>query len=224
MNDKEFIKQINPHYDWDNPDNQACIADVMAYDSAFSANDTTFIQAAEHKALKGANGYAVGLMVDSPWGQNKVLSAEHENGVDIVVKEITVKSGFMLSLQRHRGRAEVWAVKSGTLSVIADGKRIEVKAGEDITLPKGSVHCMNNVHDVPVTVVETQTGICREADNVRLLDFNGRPTIPLTTLNEAKSAMLYAQMHLEIQDKYDCDVAPETAFLSQSYQDILKDV
>lgn len=214
-------KKLNPHYDFDFADNQACRAEVLAYDNAYKSGDTKTLQEAERKALKGADGYAVGVNVESPWGDNKVLSAEHQDGVDIVIKEITVKPGFMLSLQRHRGRAELWEVKSGTLTVISDGQRIEVPAGESIELPKGNVHCMNNVHAEPVTVIETQTGFCRESDNVRLLDFNNRPTIPLETVIEAKSAALYVEMHNEIKDKFGCKTEPLNILLSDDYKTYL---
>ena len=219
-----MMKQLNPHYDFECADNSACQADVAAYDSAFANQDAAFLAEAERKALKGADGYAVGVMVESPWGDNKVLSADHKDGVDIVMKEITVKPGFMLSLQRHRGRQELWEVKSGTLTVISDGERIEVKAGESISLPKGNVHCMNNAHDNPVTVVETQTGFCREADNVRLLDFNNRPTIPLANKVEAQSAILYAALHAEIQKKFGAEHAPQNSLMSAEYKNLIESV
>lgn len=142
--------------------------------------------------------YAAGQTVDSPWGNNKVLKAHHENGMDICVKEITVNPGFMLSLQRHRGREELWEVKDGVLTVIADGVRHDLFAGQSIRLAKGCVHCMANTSDRPVTVLETQTGICREKDNIRLMDFNNRPTYPLTTQVEYESAMLYEEIAKEI--------------------------
>lgn len=210
----KFNPDWNPHYDFENPDNQAEIGKIEAYDRAFQKGDADFIQQAEIKALKGASGYAIGVKIsDSPWGDNTVLSHETQDGIDITIKEITVKPGFMLSLQRHRGREELWEVKSGTLTVIADGERIEVKAGDSIKLRKGVVHCMNNAHAEPVTVIETQTGINREADNVRLLDFNDRAVYPLTTENEFKSAQIYAALHAEIEQKFGCKNKPNPALL-----------
>ncbi len=214
-------KLLNPHYDYTEKGNVACQNEVQAYDEAFANQDKAYLAVAERKALKGADGYAVGVMVESPWGDNKVLSAEHKDGVDIVMKEITVKPGFMLSLQRHRGREEKWEVKSGVLTVISDGQRIEVKAGDAIELPKGNVHCMNNAHAEPVTVVETQTGFCREADNVRLLDFNNRPTVPLANKIEAQSAIIYAQLHAEIKDKFGAENAPHETLMTSSYKEIV---
>ncbi len=216
---------LNPHYNFDDPNNITCQAEVAAYDAAFTNKDEAALLDAEKLALKGASGYAIGVSVESPWGENKVLSAQTgEGGQDVVKKEITVKPGFMLSLQRHRGRKELWEVKSGTLTVISDGERIEVNAGDHISLPKGNVHCMNNVHDTPVTVVETQTGFCREADNVRLVDFNGRPTIPLATATEARSAILYAEMHQEIEKKFGCDIKPAVMLTTSEYRQIVEEL
>lgn len=209
----KFNPEWNPHYDFENEANKAEIAKVEAYDKAFVEGDADFIQQAEIAALGGKTGYDKGVKVASPWGDNTVLDNKHENGVDVTIKEITVKPGFMLSLQRHRGREELWEVKSGTLTVIADGERIEVKAGESIKLRKGVVHCMNNAHAEPVTVVETQIGINREADNVRLLDFNNRAVYPLTTENEFISAKIYAALHAEIEQKFGCESKPNPALL-----------
>jgi uncharacterized cupin superfamily protein len=124
-----------------------------------------------------------------------------------------VNPGYMLSLQRHRGRAEIWEVTEGVLTVIMDGKRHDVEAGNSITLPKGSVHCMINSSDKPVVVRETQTGICRESDNIRLVDFNNRPTYPLTSEVEFLSAQLYAEIQAEHAQRYRFENLPHPALL-----------
>ncbi len=215
---------LNPHYDWNDPENQKAITKARDYDTAFINQDAEALEAFEREALGGATGYAVGTKVNSPWGDNTVLEA-HIGPLganeDVAKKEITVKPGFMLSLQRHRGREETWVVESGTLTVISDGQRIEVPASESIQLPKGNVHCMINTHDEPVKVIETQTGFCREADNVRLVDFNNRPTIPLLTKSEGESAILYAQIHAEIKQKFGCKTSPNPALMSSDYKETI---
>lgn len=220
----EMNQAMNPHYNFNDPDNRAVRDAVSAYDKAWIEGDIEALQAAERKALNGANGYEIGVKVESPWGDNEVLQAhigEFGNDEDIVKKEITVKPGFMLSLQRHRGREELWEVKSGTLTVISDGDVHTINAGESIQLPKGNVHCMINRDSDPVTVIETQTGTCREADNVRLVDFNNRPTVPLLTKAEAQSAILYAKIHAEIQEKFGCAHAPQIKLSSPEYREVV---
>lgn len=220
--------KLNPHYNFEDPANQAEIKRVAEYDRAFQAvymdgNGTdgqkAFLAEQEKLALKGQDGYDIGVNVESPWGDNKVLKAEKaEDASDIVTKEITVKPGNMLSLQRHRGRAEVWAVESGTLTVIADGEKHEVTAGDSIELPKGSVHCMVNAHEEPVTVIETQTGICMESDNVRLIDFSARTTVPLLTKSEVDSAILYAEVHADIQQRFGLGNGPDPRLTTPEFR------
>lgn len=192
----EFNLSWNLHYNFDDPANQAEIATVEAYDITQDRAD-----------------YTTGQMVDSPWGSNHVLEARHENGRDICIKEITVKPGYMLSLQRHRGRAELWEVIEGVLTVILNGTRYDVAAGQSISLPEGAVHCMINSSSEAVTVRETQTGICREKDNIRLVDFNNRPTYPLTSEMEYESARLYARIQAEHAQRYGFENWPQQALL-----------
>jgi len=187
----------NPHYNFQDPLNLKEIETVESYD-----------------ITKDQADYTAGQVVESPWGTNRVIEARHENGQDICIKEIMVKPGFMLSLQRHRGRAEVWEVLDGVLTVILDGRRHDVRAGESISLPKGSVHCMINSSEAPVTVRETQTGLCRERDNIRLVDFNNRPTYPLTTEIEFQSAKLYAAIQAEHAHRFGFDNKPNPALLA----------
>lgn len=190
-----FPAEWNPHYDFTDPASQNEIAAVDGYDISADTAD-----------------YASGDIIESPWGTNQVLESKKENGVEICIKKITVKPGYMLSLQRHRGREELWAVEDGILTVISNGARYDVPAGQSITLPKGAVHCMINSSDAPVTVIETQSGVCREKDNIRLLDFNNRPTYPLTTENEYKSAILYAKIQAEHAERYGFDNRPSAAW------------
>lgn len=211
----KFPLNLNPHYDFQDPQNQAVIEAVEAYDRAFTHGDEAFLRAAERAALKGKDGYEIGVLVESPWGDNQVVSfyPGADGAPDTCIKEITVKPGFMLSLQRHRGRSELWEVLEGTLTVIKNGEMIEVPAGESVTLEAGDIHCMNNAHDAPVKVRETQTGICREADNVRLVDANNRPTYPLTTPDELAAGKLYAQLQQKIALQFYHMTQPSQALL-----------
>lgn len=187
----------NPHYDFDNPMNQK------------------EIEAVEHYRLDADQGdYATGDVINSPWGSNQVVEAKNEDGVDICIKKIVVKPGFMLSLQRHRGRQELWEVTDGVLTVVLNGARHEVPAGQSIEMPLGAVHCMINASETPVTVIETQKGVTREKDNIRLVDFSNRPTYPLTSEIEFASAKLYAAIQQEIAEKFGTQNLPSKALLA----------
>lgn len=171
-----------------------------AYDFS-NAENLAVIQAVERYSLKDDLAtYEAGEQINSPWGSNQVLEiSENEQGQEICTKEIIVNPKQMLSLQRHRGRAEKWAVQHGTLTVILDGQRHDVEAGDSIEIPLGSVHCMINLTNKAVSVIETQTGICREKDNIRLCDLTGRATYPLTTELEYNSVKIYQDIAREIR-------------------------
>lgn len=186
----------NPHYDFDAPANKAEIASVESY-----------------KVESDRAVYSAGQSVDSPWGSNQVIEARREGGAEICIKEIVVNPGYMLSLQRHRARKELWEVVEGVLTVIVNGERRDIPAGQSITLPEGAVHCMINSSDAPVTVRETQSGICREKDNIRLVDFNNRPTYPLTSEVEFLSARLYAKVQAEHAKRYGFSNLPPAELL-----------
>ncbi len=179
-----FNNVWNGGYDFSNPANLQEITAVESYDIAADAAQ-----------------YAPSDVIDSPWGSNRVVSTENHDGIETCIKEIIVKPGFMLSLQRHRGRAEIWEVTDGTLGVICNGEYSEIPSGQSITLPEGAVHCMINPTGKPVTVKETQRGICREKDNIRLVDFNDRATYPLTSETEYKSALLYRDIMKKLKGR-----------------------
>jgi len=190
----------NPHYDFNDLRNRAEIDGVEGY-ILDSDKDV----------------YTPGQVVDSPWGSNQVVTISHKNGQDVCVKTITVKPGYMLSLQRHRGRAELWEVVEGELSVILNGQHHAVPAGQSISIPKGAVHCMINSSDAPVTVKETQTGICREKDNIRVgIDFNNRPTYPAISEEEFRSVKLYAQIQAEHVKRYGFGTMPNPVLLEKA--------
>lgn len=195
------------------------------------ASAKEFLQICERAALGGKDGYDLGVVVNSEWGINKIVDVRKEKGEDICIKEITVFANNMLSLQSHNGRREEWEVQNGKLSLIMNGDLYDVsdegvfcvtgnkneriadpgmamKNGNHWTmiLPPGSAHCMINRGDNDVTVIETQRGICREADNKRFADQQRakpapRATLPLTSENLYKSACLYWDIESRIAAK-----------------------
>lgn len=123
--------------------------------------------------------YIKGAKDEREWGTWEVIDdpVVDDNGiVTQCEKKIVVYPKQMLSLQVHEGRGEVWKVTEGFLTVIFNEKIITLEKGEEITLPQGTLHAMVNMLDEDVTVYEIQTGNCREADNIRLMDFGGRET------------------------------------------------
>jgi mannose-6-phosphate isomerase-like protein (cupin superfamily) len=221
-----FPEKFNPHYRLDNPANIAEIERQRQFDSEAA------LLAMPSYLLGG------GTVTLTHWGTNCSIDAgpatettidnflkRHQLGWDSLrnrnqvhpsvkpleycIKEIVLKPHNQLSLQRHRGREEYWVVKDGILTVIIDGQMMDVPAGQAIFIPQGAVHCMNNLTDLPIHVEELQFGICREADNIRLVDATidaqgnpaPRPTYPITTETEFASAKLFAALAVEIATK-----------------------
>lgn len=105
--------------------------------------------------------------VHRPWGTYTILE-EKEN---YKVKEITVFPGKRLSLQKHAHRSEYWVVVKGEAIIQVGDVEYNKKPGESIFIPAGEKHRLTNKGDVPVVIIETQTGAyLGEDDIVRLED------------------------------------------------------
>jgi mannose-6-phosphate isomerase-like protein (cupin superfamily) len=115
--------------------------------------------------------YRVGERGDRPWGSWELLDA----GYGFVVKRIVVQSGQKLSLQKHFHRAEHWVVVSGTAAIIRDAEAILLQENENLYLPLGCVHRLENPGLIPLVLIEVQVGryLC-ESDIVRFEDCYGR--------------------------------------------------
>ena len=106
-----------------------------------------------------------------PWGSYDSV----DSGPNYQVKRISVKPGARLSLQRHQHRAEHWVVVEGTAKVHVDGIDIVLEANNSVYIPQGAVHCLANETDLPLQLVEVQSGNYLGEDDIeRLEDLYGR--------------------------------------------------
>ncbi len=81
----------------------------------------------------------------------------------------------MLSLQKHRRRAEHWVVVRGTAEVVIGEEQRAVRENESVYIPMGSVHRLANKEQTPLELIEVQTGdYFGEDDIVRLDDIYRR--------------------------------------------------
>ena len=91
------------------------------------------------------------------------------------VKRIIVKPGAALSLQMHHHRAEHWIVVSGTARVTCDGTVMTLTENQSTYIPLGSKHRLENIGNLPLELIEVQSGsYLGEDDIVRLDDVYGR--------------------------------------------------
>ena len=83
-----------------------------------------------------------------------------------------------LSLQMHKFRAEHWVIVSGIAKVEIDQKISILQKNQSIFVPLGSKHSLSNPHDVPLVLIEVQSGTYLGEDDIkRFDDIYGREVI-----------------------------------------------
>ncbi len=109
--------------------------------------------------------------VNRPWGAYEGIDV----GERFQVKRITVKPGGRLSLQKHHHRAEHWTVVKGTAQVTCGEQTFLLGENQSTYIPLGETHRLENPGQIPVELIEVQSGsYLGEDDIVRLEDVYGR--------------------------------------------------
>jgi mannose-1-phosphate guanylyltransferase/mannose-6-phosphate isomerase len=104
--------------------------------------------------------------VHRPWGYYESI----DTGDRFKVKRIVVIPGGMLSLQKHRHRAEHWIVVKGTAEVTVGEATKAVHENESIYIPIGSVHRLANHGKIPLELIEVQTGSYFGEDDIERIE------------------------------------------------------
>ena len=104
--------------------------------------------------------------VHRPWGYFESIDA----GDRFQVKRIVVRPGGVLSLQKHRHRAEHWVVVRGTAEVTLGETVAAVHENESVYIPIGSVHRLANRGKIPLELIEVQTGSYLGEDDIERLE------------------------------------------------------
>jgi len=106
-----------------------------------------------------------------PWGKYINLF----KGKNFLLKELVINSKSSISLQKHIHRAEKWTVVSGKCKVTVNNKKFIIKEADSVFVPRGIVHRIENLYNVPVIIAEVQMGsILKETDIIRYHDQYGR--------------------------------------------------
>lgn len=106
-----------------------------------------------------------------PWGWYDSIDEEAR----FKVKRIQVKPGASLSLQKHHHRAEHWIVVKGTAQITCGDKTFLLTENQSTYIPLGEVHRLANPGNIPLEIIEVQSGsYLGEDDIVRLDDAYGR--------------------------------------------------
>jgi mannose-1-phosphate guanylyltransferase / mannose-6-phosphate isomerase len=112
--------------------------------------------------------------VHRPWGYYESI----DMGERFQVKRIVVLPGGILSLQKHRHRAEHWVVVRGTAEVTIGDQVRAVHENESVYIPIGSVHRMANKGKIPLELIEVQTGSYLGEDDIERLEDVYKRTTP----------------------------------------------
>ena len=104
--------------------------------------------------------------VHRPWGYYESI----DMGERFQVKRIVVNSGGILSLQKHRHRAEHWVVVRGTAEVTIGDQARPVHENESIFIPIGSIHRLANQGKIPLELIEVQTGSYLGEDDIERIE------------------------------------------------------
>jgi mannose-1-phosphate guanylyltransferase/mannose-6-phosphate isomerase len=104
--------------------------------------------------------------VHRPWGYYESI----DMGERFQVKRIVVIPGGVLSLQKHRHRAEHWVVVRGTAEVTIGDQARAVHENESVYIPIGSVHRMANRGKIPLELIEVQTGSYLGEDDIERIE------------------------------------------------------
>ena len=106
-----------------------------------------------------------------PWGWYETLCL----GDRFQVKRIKVTPGAQLSLQSHMHRSEHWIVVAGTAEVTIGDQVKLVTENESVYIPLGEKHRMANRGQLPMYLIEVQTGAYLGEDDIeRYEDVYGR--------------------------------------------------
>ena len=103
---------------------------------------------------------------ERPWGEYKVLL----NDNDHKVKEITVRVGQRLSLQRHQKREEHWFIHKGEALVTINGVAHKLSVGQYIDIPRKCEHRIANIGNEDLIFIEIQTGDYFGEDDIERIE------------------------------------------------------
>jgi len=118
--------------------------------------------------------YALHRKVQRPWGWYDSI----DEGGRFKVKRIMVKPKASLSLQKHHHRAEHWIVVKGTAEITNGSKVLTLSENQSTYIPLGEVHRLANPGNIPLEIIEVQSGsYLSEDDIVRLEDTYGRTPV-----------------------------------------------
>jgi mannose-1-phosphate guanylyltransferase/mannose-6-phosphate isomerase len=106
--------------------------------------------------------------VHRPWGWYDSI----DEGDRFKVKRIQVKPGASLSLQKHARRAEHWVVIKGTAEIANGEQLLTLTENQSTYIPPGTLHRLSNPGDIPLEIIEVQSGSYVGEDDIERFEDN----------------------------------------------------
>jgi mannose-6-phosphate isomerase len=111
-------------------------------------------------------------VVYRPWG----FFSQYAHNQPVTVSLMTVKPHQRLSLQSHKGRAELWIVLDPGARIEVDERTYQPEPGAEIWIPAGARHRLASTGPL-VRVLEVAFGNWQQADITRYDDDYHRPEV-----------------------------------------------
>lgn len=106
------------------------------------------------------------ITVKRPWGNYTVLQDE----ASFKVKKIIVNPGKKLSLQLHYKRQEHWTIIDGLARITINDVIADYTRNQAVYIPTGAKHRLENIGQIPLTIIETQIGTYFGEDDIKRFD------------------------------------------------------
>lgn len=92
------------------------------------------------------------MYAEKSWGSFRVMDVEDGS----MTIKVILNPGHKMNYHSHEHRSEVWNIISGKGTVIVDGKKRDVSAGDVIELPAGCKHTV--IAETELRIIEVQIG------------------------------------------------------------------
>ncbi len=109
-------------------------------------------------------------IMERPWGCYR----EYARNEPCTVWIVEMKPGEQGSLQSHRNFDELWIMLTDGAEVQVGERVMQMRAGEEIFIPRGTKHRLHNKGSQLFRMLEVAYGDVRDDDKVRYEDKYGR--------------------------------------------------
>ena len=132
---------------------------VLVADASRSQDVEVAVAKLRHKGAKQAETFP---RDQQQWGWSESLVAGHL----FRVRRIHIRPGATLLPKSHHHWSKHWIIIEGTARTTVDGEVKIVTENSQVYVPQGAIHRMENPGEVPVVLIEVQTGSFLSEDDI----------------------------------------------------------